>query len=286
MKKLLAFITSKTFFANLALAAIFFIVVFWLIGKGLNLLTHQSERIEVPDLSNLHIEEAHRLLEQLNLTYEVIDSAEFDATKPFGGVIDQFPKPGAEVKSDRVILLTINPFVTRKIEVPEIIEKTLRRAMYDIESRGFLVGTLTYIPDIGKDVVLGIQVAGRDVQPGEKFEKGTVLNLTIGAGLSTEPVPVPYLLSLSLAEAQSKAKSYSFNIGVIIYDEGMVDTLAAKVYRQNPHPSQQPSVRMGTPIDLWLSTDSTKIPSDSLYLYYERSENEPLEVEEVENERY
>lgn len=261
----MAFLTSRTFVANLVLALLFFVLFFWGINIWLKSLTHHAESIEVPDLSGLHLDEAAALLQQLGLNYEVIDSAEFDASKPLGGVTDQYPLGGSGVKEDRVILLTINPFVARKIEMPNIIEKTLRRAIYDLESKGFMVGTLTYIPDIGKDVVLGLQVNGQDIVPGDKFEKGQKIDLIVGAGLSTEPVAVPYLKWLTLQEATLKAQSNGFNLGVLVYDLEITDTATAKIYKQNPPPSKQPSVRMGTPIDLWLTNDSTKISNDSLY---------------------
>jgi len=284
MKKLLTFFTSKTFFANLLLAMIFFVAIFWVINKGLAIITHHSQRIAVPDLTGLSLSEVEKLLEKDDLLYKVIDSTLFDPNKPFGSVIDQFPLAGAEVKEGRVIMLSINPFEVPKFEIPDIIEKTLRRALYDIESKGFVVGTLTYVPDIGKDVVLGVQIGNQATQPGEKFVKGTVLNLIVGAGLSNEPVPVPYLLGLVAEEARLKAQTFAFNIGVIIYDESVIDTLQAKVYRQSPKPSRSPKVRMGTPIDLWFTNDSTKLPSDSLFFYneglYENAPNYEAEDEE------
>jgi eukaryotic-like serine/threonine-protein kinase len=207
MKKLLAFFTSKTFFANVLLAIIFFVAIFWLINKGLAVITHHSQRIAVPDLTGLSLSEVKILLEKEDLLFEVIDSNVFDPNKPFGGVLDQYPLAGAEVKQGRVIMLSINPFAAPKIEIPNIIEKTLRRALYDIESKGFVVGKLTYVPDIGKDVVLGIHIGDQAVEPGERFIKGTVLNLTIGAGLSNEPSSVPFLLGLNIEEARLKAQN-------------------------------------------------------------------------------
>ncbi len=268
MKKILAFITSKTFFANLALAVILFIALLWGVQAWLRATTHHGEQIVVPDLYSYALADAESLLTAQNLNYKVIDSAEFDPKMPLGAVIEQYPKAGDAVKTERQILLTINPFTVRKIEVPNIIDKTLRRAVYDLESKGFEVGELVYKPDIAKDVILGLMHGEEEIQPGDKFIKGTVINLLVGSGLGNERIPVPYLKWLTLEKAETKLLANSLNVGLVLFDEEVQDSATALVYRQSPNPSHEPRLRLGTTVDIWLTNDSTKVPNDSLAYQY------------------
>ncbi len=268
MKKLFAFFKSKTFFANAILGAVFLLLLVWGTQIWLKSITHYSEKISVPDLNGLTLTEAEALLEHNKLKFKVIDSTEFIPDIPLGAVIDQFPKAGAEVKTERQILLTINPFTVRKIELPHIIDKTLRRAVYDLESKGFKIGQLIYKPDLAKDVVLGMQRNKKPIKAGDKFIKGTTINLIIGSGLGDERIPIPYVMGLSADDAERKLRSYSLNLGLVIYDLEVTDSTSAIIYRQAPEPSLTPSIRLGTTVDIWLTNDSTKVPNDSLQFAY------------------
>ena len=100
--------------------------------------------------------------------------------------------------------------------------------------------------------------------PGTKLKKGTTVDLVLGMGLSDDLVRSPYLRWKSLAEAEEYIQLRSFNLGSVIYDEEITDSATALVYRQNPAPSKEPSIRMGREIDIWLTNDYTKIVNDSL----------------------
>ena len=254
--------------ANAILGIIFFVVIVVGVQLWLKAVTHHDEKIVVPDLNGLNLTEAQDLLTQNELNFKVIDSTEFNPEIPLGAVMDQFPAAGAEVKSDRQVLLTINPFTVRKIELPNIIDKTLRRAVYDLESKGFKVGELIYKPDLAKDVILGMMKDEEPVQAGDKFIKGTSIDLIVGSGLGNERIPVPYLKWLTYNKAESKLLANSLNLGLVIFDPEVTDSTAALVYRQSPAPSHEPRLRLGTTIDIWLTNDSTKIPNDSLQFQY------------------
>lgn len=262
--KLFRFLVSKTFFANLIIMALVAALLIWLLSYSLGRYTEHGSSITVPDLEGLALTEVETRLDKAALQFEIIDSAEYNPSYSRGAVISQYPEAGNEVKTGRVLKLTINPFFPRKVEVPDLIEKTKRRAIYDLESKGFKVGELQYVPYIGKDVVIDMKIDERSLMPGTKLKKGTTIDLVLGMGLSDELVLAPYLRWKSLEEAVEYLKLRSFNLGSIIYDDEITDTAAALVFRQNPAPSLEPSIRMGREIDLWLTNDYTKIVNDSL----------------------
>lgn len=262
--KLFRFLVSKTFFANLIIMALVAALLIWLLSYSLGRYTEHGSSITVPDLEGLALTEVETRLDKAALQFEIIDSAEYNPSYSRGAVISQYPEAGNEVKTGRVLKLNINPFFPRKVEVPDLIEKTKRRAIYDLESKGFKVGELQYVPYIGKDVVIDMKIDERSLMPGTKLKKGTTIDLVLGMGLSDELVLAPYLRWKSLEEAVEYLKLRSFNLGSIIYDDEITDTAAALVFRQNPAPSLEPSIRMGREIDLWLTNDYTKIVNDSL----------------------
>ena len=109
-----------------------------------------------------------------------------------------------------------------------------------------------------------MKVDGEEVEAGTRYEKGTVIDLVLGKGLSNTKIIVPYLRFLSEEDARDKILAGSLNIGSVIYDPEVEDSSAALVYRQYPPPSLRPSAYMGGEVDIWLTEDYTKIPNDSL----------------------
>ena len=268
--KLIRFLKSKTLWANVLLVILVCTLLFWGLNSWLDTYTRHGENIQVPDLNRLAYEEAVEELKDLELQAVILDTSEFDPDFPRGSVINQYPEPGSLVKVGREIRLTINPMKPRKIEIPQLIEKTKRRAIYDLESKGFKVGQLSYVPYIGKDVVVDVKVDGRSVTAKERFEKGTVVDLVLGEGLSGTRIAVPYLRYLSMKEARERLFEYSLNLGSVTFDQEVIDTSQAKVYRQYPEPTLEPRISIGSEVDIWLTTDYTKIPNDSLkYLHPE-----------------
>jgi len=281
--KLIRFLFSKTFWANVLVALVLGALLLWGISAALEAYTMHQENIQVPALDKMSITQAEQALAEKNLKYEVIDSSEFDPGFPRGSVVNQYPKAGGFVKEGRVIKLTVNPLQARKVAVPNLIEKTRRRAIYDLTSKGFKVGELQYVPYIGKDVVVDIKHNGKSVVSGAKFVKGTVIDLVLGQGLGNELIRSPYLRWLTAEEAENKLKSKSLNLGSTIWDEEITDTSLALVYRQYPEPSLEPAVKPGEAVDIWLTNDYTKIPNDSL-LYQNPTATDSLYTDSLAND--
>jgi beta-lactam-binding protein with PASTA domain len=264
--KITTFLTSKTFLANVVLAIVAGSLVWLLVIWSLGLYTRHGQKIIVPDVRTYALSELDEKLGILDLKWVVIDSSEFVTTVPPGAVVNQYPDPGTAVKRNREIKITVNPTAPRKIQMPNLVEKTRRRAIFDLESKGFVVGRFTYVPYIGKDVVVEAQINGLPVMAGEMFKKGTIVNLVLGDGLSNERITVPYLIGYNLTDAQMELANSGLNIGAVIYDQDL-DTAGAVIYRQYPNPSKNQSARQGSPVDIWLTTDINKISTDSSAFY-------------------
>ncbi|WP_141876966.1 PASTA domain-containing protein [Gramella sp. Hel_I_59] len=177
------FIFSKTFLIQLVLAGIVLVVLAILAMQWLDYSTNQDQRIEVPDLAKMNLDIVEDRLDELNLDFEILDSANFNPDFPRYSVIEQAPAPGKFVKEDRKIYLTLNPSGYRKVEIPEnLIRKTRRQVEPTLRSLGFEIGDVSYKPDIAEDAVLEIRHKGKLVEAGEKLMKTSVLDLVLGDG--------------------------------------------------------------------------------------------------------
>lgn len=179
---LIRFIFSKTFLIQLVLAVIALLVIAFLALKWLDFSTNQDERIEVPDLSRLSLEHVDDKLDELDLRYEILDSANFNPDYPRYSVIEQVPEPGKFVKENRKIYLTLNPSGFRKVEIPNLIRKTRRQVEPTLRSLGFEIGEITFKPDIAEDAVLELRHKGVKIEAGDELMKTSKIDLVLGDG--------------------------------------------------------------------------------------------------------
>ena len=180
---LFRFIFSKTFLIQLVLAAIVLVILSFLTMQWLDYSTMQDQRIEVPDLAKMNLDNVEERLDEMDLDFEILDSANFNPDFPRYSVIDQVPAPGKFVKEDRKIYLTLNPSGYRKIEIPNNLIRTTRRQVEPtLRSLGFEIGEISYKPDIAEDAVLELRHKGKLLEPGDKIMKTSVIDLVLGDG--------------------------------------------------------------------------------------------------------
>ncbi|TRZ41462.1 PASTA domain-containing protein [Robertkochia solimangrovi] len=184
--KLFKFILSKTFLKQLALAAGVVVVLTLLMLQYLKYTTNHGETVLVPDLSKKSIREVDNILGDAELRSVVLDSANFNPDYPRFSVIEQNPKPNKKVKKGRKIYLIINPSGYRKVSVPNLIQKTKRNATSMLKAVGLEVGKVTYIDEIGKDMVYYVRYDGEDILPGHQLPKTSQVELVCGNGNNPE----------------------------------------------------------------------------------------------------
>jgi eukaryotic-like serine/threonine-protein kinase len=259
------FILSKVFVKNLGMAAAIVVGTVMLLLIWLNFYTRHGQARPVPDFYGLTIEQTVKLARKSKLKFQVIDSV-YTSAVPAGCVVEQNPKPGFKVKKWRNIILTINAFSPEMVAMPNLVDLPKRQALSVIESSGLETGELEYRPDLSIDVVIGQQYNGRVIAPGDSLQKGSVIDLILGKGLSNQRTPVPNLIGMRLDPAKNMILGASLNLGTYIYDNTIAsatDTLNAVVYKQNPEYKEDASLQLGSAIYLWLTVDSGKVHVDS-----------------------
>jgi len=260
------FIFSKLFAKQLGIAVAIFVGIIIIMLIWLNLYTRHGQANPIPNFLGLNIEETQALAKKHKLNYQIIDSV-YTNLVPKGSIAEQNPKPGFKVKNWRNIVLVINAFNPEMVAMPNLIDLPKRQAILMIESSGLEMGVLKYKPDLSIDVVLEQQIDGRNIQAGDSIQRGAVIDLVLGRGLSDQRTPVPYLIGYNSEEARERILGASLNIGAYIFDNTVAnsqDSSNAFVYRQNPEYNAESGLQLGSAIYLWLTTDSAKMPSDSI----------------------
>ncbi|NNC70484.1 MAG: PASTA domain-containing protein [Flavobacteriaceae bacterium] len=180
--QLLKYLKSKQFIRSIIIMILSLVIAIFLLTKFLSFKTHHDQRITVPDLAKLSLDEADVLLKEADLKFIVIDSARFNPDYPPRSVIEQNPEAGDFVKEGRKIYLTLNASNYRKVAIPDLLGKTKRQVVTHLTSIGFRIGTFTYVPDIGRDVVRKLKFKGKELKSGEMVAKNSEIDLVLGDG--------------------------------------------------------------------------------------------------------
>lgn len=182
MRDFFKFLTSKTFLIQLGLALVASVILVFLLLGWLKSTTNHGEFVEVPDFSKMSVMDMRKAVEEADLRYEVLDSANYNPDYPRFSIIDQDPKAGNKVKQDRKIYFTVNPSGYKKVTVPNVIQVTQRNATSMLRAVGLDVQRTSYIDQIGKDMVYYIKFKGKQIKPGDKLPKTSKVELVCGNG--------------------------------------------------------------------------------------------------------
>lgn len=258
------FFTSKIFLKNLLVmivsGGLFLVVLFW----SLSWYTLHGESIEVPNLINLSVSEADKLLKNRDLNFIVSDSICMDCeTNLIGGLIkEQHPKPKSRVKESRKIYLTITRHVPcgSTIKYDDLIGQPLKFVQRKLKGMHLKIGSLKYISGKAANTIAKVSLGERPIfeERGPNEAKAedkyipycTPLNLVLYEGMDAAPKRVPDLVCTQYGEADFSIKTNQFNLGDVYIDKGVTDTTLAYVWKQTPAPGEFAS--MGTGIRLWL----------------------------------
>ena len=259
------FLKSKVFLRQLGLAAVIGVGMIIVLIIWLNLYTRHGQSRPVPEVRGLTLEDARRTVLKNRMRFTVIDSV-YTSFVPRGCIAEQIPLPGHRVKKGRMIKVTINAFNPEMVAVPDLVGLPRRQALSLIETAGLVPGQLNYVPDLTVDFVLKQTIHGREMTPGDSVQKGMVIDLVLGKGLSSQRTSIPSLSGLSLDLARNQILSSSLNLGAYVFDATVADgsdSLAAFVYKQNPEYYPNASVQLGSSVYIWLTIDSLKLQADT-----------------------
>ena len=265
----LKFLISKKFLQHLGLAVGIGVILLLAILVWLKIYTHHGQAITVPNLSGLTEEEVGDVTSSRRLRFEVVDSV-FSNEMPRGTVLKQNPKANSRVKKNRKVFLTMNAINPEMVSMPRLVGLSIRQARLALQNAGLVLGDIQYKPDYAINNVLQQMHNESVINEGIEITKGTVIDLVLGMGLSSETTRVPDLIGVGLEAATDIVADYYLNLGAVTYDESMQnaeDSAAAFIWRQYPEFDEFKRLNMGMEVDIWISADSTLLPQpDSLLI--------------------
>ena len=253
--RLKEFLSSKTFGKHILAALLLTIVLLWLTMQILSIYTHRGESLAIPDFSGMTMAEALQVAKKMHLRFEVEDSV-YTANKRSGTILMQNPGAGHRIKSGRLIYLTLVSSVPGQELVPKLTDISLRQARVLLESKGFAVGRVEYIPSEFNDLVLDQKNNGLSVPPGSRLDNGATIDLVVGQNGGSNETFIPNFSGMTLAEAQALLDSKQLLAGALQFDATVAnrsDSLSARVISQYPPSDSTAFVPTGSSINLVLS---------------------------------
>lgn len=211
--------------------------------------TNHKETITVPDLVGLSFDKVDEFVTNNDLRYEVEIDSGYSSEFPALTILKQYPKPGSKVKSNRKIFLNLNKTKPRQVEMPDLVEKSVKSAQMILESKGLRMGEIRYKPDFAQNSVLEQHLDGKEVPAGIKVYQGSKVDLVVGDGLGNRSQTVPGLVGMDYEDAEVAIIGSSLRIGSIISaktDSAEVGTVVKQI------PASGGSIRVGGEIDLWV----------------------------------
>ena len=176
------FLFSRVFIKQLFLATIIFSVI--VLGSIVFLFfyTNQTSRVVVPNLIGMNLDEIELVISKNKLRYEIIDSSFYNQDFDKNTVLEQIPVANKEVKKNRKIYLTTNPSSYGDVILPDLIQLTKRNAVSTLVALDLEIGDFIYEDNIGKDMVLDIELEGESIESGSLIPKKSTVDLILGNG--------------------------------------------------------------------------------------------------------
>ncbi len=145
-------------------------IVSLIISKGVSL-------IKVPNLSSKSIEEAKKILSELGLVVGEIKEVGSEEIEK-GYIITSEPQPGLEVKKGTKINILVSKGkpVVEKIQVPNLINKSLIEAKKILESKGLKLGYIKKVCDEDKEFDI---IISQTPKAGSVVLKGSKVNVVL-----------------------------------------------------------------------------------------------------------
>lgn len=264
MSDFFKFLTRRIFYKHIAIYGLVVLLVLSLASIFLNYYTGHGEKMKMPDLRGKTIAEIQNIADKNGFELVVVDSI-YIPEKRQGTILDHTPKPGAYIKKNRVVFLSVTSVNPEMIKMPDLVNTTLRQAQTIMESYGLQMGRLQYRPDYAENLVLAQLFGGRKIKVGQKIQKGSKIDLVLGMGMGDSlTTEIPNLVGLGYKDAVMAISGAMLNLGAKVCDgsiQSYSDSLDAYVWKQDPPYQEGQKLVPGSIIDIWLKKREQTIPN-------------------------
>jgi len=243
--RVFGYFLSRAFWFTVLGLIIASVVLFFALNAGLSWYTNHGQRLEVSNYEGMSIPAARQQIEQADFRVELIDSV-FLVDQPPGIVLRQDPKPGAFVKENRRIYLTVTKRIPDEVTLPPLtgtydFDRYRRKLnMLDLEGR---VVERSFNSQYQPNTILKVYYEEKEIsearlKEGFSVPKGSELTFLVTSREGGMAV-VPDLACLTVDQARLIFDNRRLRVGRIRADEGVSDPEIAFVYRQDPPAGNQ-----------------------------------------------
>ncbi len=212
--------------------------------------TNHGEAVQVPKIEGLTLDEAKKELDRAGLDYEVSDSVFKAGAKPLS-ILSLYPKAGSTVKSNRKVFLTVAAVSAPLVKLPNIIGRSTISGKNQLLSAGLEFDQEEKIPALEENTILKVKIGNRELQPGDEVPKGSKIIFVVGDGYADQKIDMPDVVGMEQEEADLLLTGLGLSVGQIISEPSSAP--AGTVIRQRPAAGPENKIRLGAPVDLWVS---------------------------------
>lgn len=200
---------------------------------GINKYMAVSE-VTVPDVTNIPLKEAERILLEHGLDWE-IGTSRHDDQVPKDYVLAQKPGSGDKIKKTRAVVLDVS-LGPNLGKIPDVIGFSQREARVEITNAGFKVAD--EIKEEYSDTMAEGYVLNQDPGPNEEAPLGSAVSLTVSLGPQPRYITMPDLVGKTLSEATDILEENHLEIGNVT-NETSHEYFSGIVINQDVLPGEQ-----------------------------------------------
>ena len=190
--------------------------------------TRFDDVLNVPDVRDMTLEEAHDTLSAQSLTLGE-PQERYDGLRKLNRILSQNPRAGAPVKPGRMVYVTVNAGAPPPVQVPKVEGASLRSARNQLEAAGLVVKS--ELPDESPNPYRG-SVTRQDPPPHSVVAPGDSVALWYSTGLRDHQVTVPDVVGLRISDAQQTLAAQGLRSTVLHQNSSDADPIIVRQSRE------------------------------------------------------
>ena len=186
----------------------------------------RAGQVQIPDLTNMTIEDATRALQDLELRPRIEEARKPDVKIPAGHVVQQDPPAGEEARPQRTVKVWVSSGA-RTTPVPALVGQTERTARIRLDQDGVALASATEVqsPDYAPDTI----VAQEPVPPA----RSPNVSILINRGGQMTTYVMPDVIGMDGTRVETALRAAGLRV-TIVGSQAYPGVPAGTVVRQQP----------------------------------------------------
>lgn len=203
----------------LAATFLFFFVVSWRVAI-------RAGQVQIPDLTNMAVEDATRVLQDLELRPRIEEARRPDAKIAAGRVAQQDPPPGEAARPQRTVKIWVSAG-PRTTPVPALVGQTERTARMRLDQDGVMLASVTemHSTDYAPDTIVA-----QDPAPPSRAPKVSIL---VNRGDQTTTYVMPDVIGMDGSKVETALRTAGLRV-TIVGSQTYAGVPAGTIVRQQP----------------------------------------------------